>query len=179
MNHNEEELLNVSTDPVEEQDEVTTSNGETIDSLRAERDGLVDQLQRSVAEFQNYRRRVEADRFRLKELATQDVIKAILPLVDDLQRAISVMAEDQRTSGVGEGIVAIERKFLSTLERSNVSPVGAAGDLFDPAFHEAVATDESGEQTHIVEVYQTGYRQGDSVLRPAMVKVGAATEFNA
>ncbi|MDQ2684179.1 MAG: nucleotide exchange factor GrpE [Chloroflexota bacterium] len=179
MDHNEEELLNVSTEPIEEQDDVTTSNGETVESLRAERDGLVDQLQRSVAEFQNYRRRVEADRFRLKDLATQDFIKSVLPLIDDLQRAIGVMPDEQRTSGLGEGIVAIERKFLSTLERNNVVPVGAVGEQFDPAFHEAVATDDSGEQTHIVEVYQTGYRQGDSVLRPAMVKVGAATVMNA
>ena len=74
---------------------------------------------------------------------------------------------------------AIERKFLNILERNGVTPVGAVGEPFDPAFHEAVATDESGDRSHIVEVYQTGYRQGDFALRRAMVKVGAEPKFQA
>jgi molecular chaperone GrpE len=65
------------------------------------------------------------------------------------------------------------------LERNGVTPVGAIGDVFDPALHEAVATDDSGERSNVVEVYQIGYRQGDSALRPAMVKVGGATTFDA
>jgi molecular chaperone GrpE len=178
VNTQEESLEEVVTDGVTT--EAVQSDAEvSLESLLAERDGLVDQLQRSVAEFQNYRRRVDQERFRLKEIATQDVIKAILPLVDDLQRAIASMPAELEGTGFGDGVTAIERKFLGVLERSNVSQVGAIGDVFDPALHEAVATDESGEQTHVVEVYQTGYKQGDSVVRPAMVKVGAATQFDA
>jgi molecular chaperone GrpE len=151
----------------------------TVEELVAERDGLVDALQRSVAEFQNYRRRVDSERLRLRELATQDVITSLLPLIDDLQRALSVMPPAERESGLGGGISAIERKFLGLLERNGVQPVGAIGEKFDPAMHEAVATDDSGVQTHIVEVFQTGYRQGDTIIRPAIVKVGKETEFNA
>ena len=168
-----------TTETIEGQDELTETAEISIETVAAERDALLDQLQRSVAEFQNYRRRVDQERFRLKESATQDIIRAILPIVDDLQRAIAVMPDDQRSSGLGEGITAIERKFLGVLERSHVTPVGVVGEAFDPAIHEAVSTDESGTQTHIVEVYQTGYRLGDSVLRPAMVKVGAEATFNA
>ena len=150
-----------------------------LEEVLAERDQLIDQLQRSVAEFQNYRRRNEADRFRLKEIASQEIIRSILPIMDDLQRALATVPDDQKESALVSGISAIERKFAGVLERNGVSAVGAIGDEFDPARHEAVATDESGAQTHIVEIYQTGYRQGDTTLRPAMVKVGLETVFNA
>ena len=171
--------MNQETDTIEDLEQESSVEGVSIESLTAERDQLVDQLQRSVAEFQNYRRRVDQDRLRLREIASQDVIRSILPLVDDLQRAISVLPVDQRDKGFGEGITAIERKFLATLERNSVVPVGKVGDKFDPSVHEAVATDESGQQSHIVEVYQTGFKQGESVLRPAMVKVGGEVVFDA
>lgn len=172
--------MDAETESIEEQvvDEVAEAPP-GIEEITAERDRLLDQLQRSVAEFQNYRRRVESERMRLREIATQDVIRSILPLVDDLQRAITMMPTEQRESGLGEGIAAIERKFAGVLERNGVTPVGTIGEGFDPALHEAVATDESGSQSHIVEIYQTGYRQGDSVLRPAMVKVGQEAAFHA
>ena len=171
--------MNQGTDIVEDQISEDTIEDIDLHALLAERDSLVDQLQRSVAEFQNYRRRVNQDSAKLRDIATQDVMRSVLPLIDDLQRAISVLPDDQRESGLGEGLSAIERKFLGILERYNVTSVGTVGDTFDPAFHEAVATDESGTGTHVVEVYQTGYRQGESVLRPAMVKVGAEVLFNA
>lgn len=151
----------------------------SIESLTAERDALIDSLQRSVADFQNYRRRTEQERFRVREFATKDVLTSVLPLVDDLQRAISAIPPDDRDTGVGAGISAIERKFMAILERNGVSTVGAVGDPFDPALHESVATDDGGGQTTVVEVYQTGYRQGETVLRPAMVKVGSEPRFEA
>lgn len=174
-----EDVLEQQTDVVEEQEEQAAPESPTIESLTAERDQLLDQLQRSVAEFQNYRRRIDQDRLRLKAIATQDVILSILPLIDDLHRAIANIPEDESLVGLVEGLNAIERKFLGVLERNGVTPVGAIGDQFDPAFHEAVATDESGDRSHVVEVYQVGYRQGDASVRPAMVKVGNAPSFQA
>ena len=174
-----EDVLEQQTDVVEEQAEPVAPEAPTIESISAERDKLLDQLQRSVAEFQNFRRRTEQDRMRMKEFATQDVMRSVLPLIDDIHRAIANIPDDDRLSGLEEGLNAIERKFLAVLERYGVSPVGSMGDRFDPALHEAVATDDSGDRTFIVEVYQTGYRQGDTVLRPAMVKVGEETTFQA
>jgi molecular chaperone GrpE len=175
-----EELLDQATEQAE-LDEASTEQTQdvTIESLSAERDQLIEQLQRSVAEFQNFRRRTEHDRYKLREFASKDVLTSVLPLVDDLQRAIAAIPPDDRTTGIGAGVSAIERKFLGILERNGVTPVGVVGDSFDPALHEAVATDESGEQTTIVEVYQTGYRLGETVLRPAMVKVGGEPRFDA
>ena len=174
-----EDVLEQQTEVLEGQDGNVAPAEPTIESLTAERDDLRDRLQRSVAEFQNFRRRNEQERLKLREFATQDVMRSVLPLIDDLQRAIANIPEDERLAGLEEGLNAIERKFLNILERNGVTPVGAVGDRFDPALHEAVATDESGDRSYIVEVYQTGYHQGDSVLRPAMVKVGAETTFQA
>jgi molecular chaperone GrpE len=174
-----EEMLEQQTDVVESQEPETSSDGVTIESLAAERDQLVDQLKRSVAEFQNFRRRIEQDRLRLREIATQDVIRSIIPLIDDLHRAIASIPPDESVAGLADGLSAIERKFMGVLERNGVTSYGDIGDQFDPALHEAVATDETGEQTTIVEVYQIGYRQGDLVLRPAMVKVGSEIKFDA
>jgi molecular chaperone GrpE len=173
-----EDTLAQETNVVEEQ-EGTTSGQSTIESLTAERDQLIDQLQRSVAEFQNYRRRNEQDRLKMREIATRDVLLSILPPIDDLDRAIKNIPDEEQMNALRDGLLAIERKFLSVLERNGVTQVGAAGDEFDPAYHEAVATNESGERSHIVEVYQTGYRQGDAALRPAMVKVGGKPTFQA
>jgi molecular chaperone GrpE len=173
-----EDTLAQETDIVDQQEE-TTPDEATIESLTVERDQLIDQLQRSVAEFQNYRRRIEQDRARMREIATRDVLLAILPPIDDLDRAIRNIPDEDQLDGIREGLLAIERKFFNVLERNGVTPVGRAGDEFDPAFHEAVAADESGERSHIVEVYQTGYRQGDAALRPAMVKVGGKPTYQA
>ena len=175
-----EDVVEGATEQAEIDETLADADGEvTIESLAAERDQLIDQLQRSVADFQNYRRRTEQERFRIREFATKEVLTSVLPLVDDLQRAISAIPPDDRETGIGAGISAIERKFVAILERNGVSPVGAVGDPFDPALHEAVATDDSGGQTTVVEVYQTGYRQGETVLRPAMVKVGSEPRFEA
>jgi molecular chaperone GrpE len=75
-----------------------------------------------------------------------------------------------------EGISHIERKFAGVLERAGVTPLEALGEPFDPAMHEAVATEPGSDGSTVVEVYQTGYRLGQSLLRPAMVKVGSASE---
>ena len=173
-----EDTLAQETDIVDEQ-EGAASDQSTIESLTAERDQLIDQLQRSVAEFQNYRRRNEQERFKMREIATRDVLLSILPPIDDLDRAIKNIPDEDQMNALRDGLLAIERKFLNVLERNGVTQVGTVGDEFDPAFHEAVATDESGERSHIVEVYQTGYRQGEAALRPAMVKVGGKPTFQA
>jgi molecular chaperone GrpE len=150
-----------------------------IAALTAERDNLLDQLQRSLAEFANYRRRVEGERVRARELATRGILTQLLPLMDDLQRALkSVPAEQAETSWV-QGVSFIEKKLAALFEREGVTPIEAEDLPFDPAKHEAVATVDGSSQNIVVEVYQTGYSQGEQVLRPAMVKVGDKAEFQA
>jgi molecular chaperone GrpE len=164
----------------ERAEELDGADGEIdLAQVLAERDGYLDQLQRSVAEFANYRRRVESERARARELATRGILTQVLPLVDDLQRALAAVPAESAGASWVQGVQLIERKLAGILEREGVAPINETGQPFDPAFHEAVATEPGSTQNIVVEVYQTGYRQGDQVLRPAMVKVGDAPTMNA
>jgi molecular chaperone GrpE len=162
-----------------------TTNGENgavpvaeidVEALTKERDDLLDQLKRSVAEFANYRRRVDQERFQIREIASRDILGQVLPVLDDLQRALASVPEQDEEQPWVQGVRNIERKLAGLVERSGVTPVEALGQPFDPAVHEAVATEPGSTQNIVVEVYQNGYKLGQSLLRPAMVKVGDRPE---
>jgi molecular chaperone GrpE len=140
-----------------------------------ERDRYFEQLQRSVAEFANYRRRIDQEREQVREIANRLLLAQILPVLDDLQRAVEASPEHPADKSWVDGISHIERKFAGVLERAGVTPIDALGQPFDPAIHEAVATEPGSTGSTVTEVYQTGYRLGQSLLRPAIVKVGDAT----
>jgi molecular chaperone GrpE len=162
-----------------EQAQEVETEGADLATVIAERDDYLDRLQRSLAEFANFRRRVEQDRSRARELATNGILIQLLPVMDDLQRAISNLPEGQAEASWVQGVQFIERKLAGLFEREGVTPIDAIGQPFDPAVHEAVATQDGSNQNVVVEVYQTGYRHGDQVLRPAMVKVGDPQDFQA
>jgi len=163
--------------------EPAASDGsEVLDQLRqvtAERDEYLDQLQRSRAEFINFRRRTESERMLLRPLVTRDVLAQFLPVVDDFKRALAAIPPAERESGWVKGVAMIEAKLNGILERAGVTPVEALGQPFDPALHEAVATEPGTDGSTVVEVYQPGYRLRDLLLRPAMVKTGAAPKAEA
>ena len=142
--------------------------------VTAERDEYLDQLQRSRAEFINFRRRTEQERTLLRPLVTRDILAQFLPVVDDFQRALAAIPEAERESGWVKGVAMIETKLGGILELAGVTPVEAMGQPFDPSLHEAVATEPGTDGSTVVEVYQPGYRVRDLLLRPAMVKTGAA-----
>jgi molecular chaperone GrpE len=144
----------------------------TVESLTKERDELLDQLKRSVAEFANYRRRIDQERELIREIASKTLLTQILPVLDDLQRAVGSVPEEQADQPWVQGVRNIERKLAGLVERAGVVPIDAVGQPFDPAFHEAVATEPGSTENVVVEVYQNGYKLGQSLLRPAMVKVG-------
>ena len=168
----------------------TTMNGETeraeavggngaapaeeldVAALVAERDAYLDQLQRSRADFANFRRRTEQERAQVREIASQALLAQFLPVYDDLQRAMAAVPEEAKKEPWVQGLALIERKFWNVLERAGVTPIEAVGQPFDPAVHEAVDSVPGSAADTVVDVYQTGYRLGQSLLRPAMVKVG-------
>ena len=127
--------------------------------------------QRSAADFQNFKRRVEQERGELGRLASASLIINLLPLVDDLERALQSV--DAHVAGLTwvDGIRLIHRKFQALLEMSGVAEIEAEGQSFDPALHEAVTFGE-GEEARVLSVVQRGYTLGGRVLRPAMVVVG-------
>lgn len=147
-----------------------------LDAIAAERDEYLDQLQRSRAEFVNYRRRTEQERAQARELANRALLAQLLPVVDDFARAVESIPDDRRETPWVQGIALIERKLWGVLERQGVSIVEALGQPFDPAEHEAIASDEGSAADTVVEIYQPGYRLGTTLLRPAIVKVGAKPE---
>jgi molecular chaperone GrpE len=145
-----------------------------LETLRAERDDYLDQLQRSRAEFLNFKRRNDQERFLLRELVSRDVLSQFLPVIDDVERAIDSLPETERTSSWVAGMELIQSKFLGILERSGVQKINPLNEPFDPKEHEAVASDPGSSGAVVVEVYQPGYKIGETLIRPAMVKTGDA-----
>ena len=131
--------------------------------------------QRSEADFQNYKRRVEQERDENRRFASTALIMNILPILDDLERALGSL--DVRLAGLTwfEGIALIHRKILILLENAGVGIIQAEGQQFDPREHEAVMHAE-GEEGKVLAEVQRGYKLHDRVLRPAMVVVGKAKE---
>lgn len=153
-----------------------TTAAEQIQALQAERDDYLDQLQRSRAEFINYRRRTEQERAIVRQVVTRDVLSQFLTVMDDFQRALDAIPQEERTQGWEKGIELIAGKLRGVLERAGVKEIDALHQPFDPSMHEAVATESGSNGSHVVEVYQPGYMLGDNLMRPAMVKTGDPVE---
>jgi molecular chaperone GrpE len=147
-------------------------NGLDLEEVVAERDRYLDQLQRTAAEYANYRRRTEQERAQQKLAANEQLLREFVPVLDDLHRGLDHLSPEEQDSSLAEGMRLVEQKFLSTLKRHGVTPIEALGQPFDPAVHEAVEADPTGGNT-VVAVYAPGYRLGEGILRPAMVKVGS------
>ena len=130
--------------------------------------------QRSAADFVNYKRRVEDERSETARLATAALIINLLPLVDDMDRALQNVDTHLASLTWVDGIRLIYRKFQALLEMIGVQEIEADGQAFDPAQHEAVSQ-APGEENKVIAVVQKGYRLGDRVIRPAMVVVGSGT----
>ncbi|GBC76936.1 Protein GrpE [bacterium HR08] len=144
-----------------------------ITRLRQERQTLYERMLRLAAEFENYRKRIERERERMREEALAEVLTEFLPIVDDFERALEAARWLRDLDGVLQGLTVIHRRLLELLARFNVRPMETLGRPFDPTRHEAFAvepTDEYEENT-IIDEYQRGYMMGDRLLRPARVKV--------
>ena len=136
---------------------------------------LLANWQRAEADFVNYKRRVEQERDEAKRLANAALIINILPVLDDLERALTSLNIQLVGLTWFDGIRLIYRKLQLVLESAGVSMIEAEGQPFDPRFHEAVMYGE-GEEGKVVAEVQRGYKLGDRVLRPAMVIVGKGKE---
>lgn len=146
-----------------------------LDEERSKAQSYMQNWQRAAADYQNFKRRVEEERSEAARFANASLVINLLPIVDDLERALHNV--DIALSGLTwvDGIRLIYRKFQALLEMAGVSEIEADNCMFDPAVHEAVAQ-VPGEDNKIVSVAQRGYRLGDRVIRPAMVIVGAGGE---
>jgi molecular chaperone GrpE len=134
--------------------------------------------QRTAADFANYKRRIEQERGESQRLASAALVINLLPVFDDLERAVSSV--DSHLAGLNwvQGIINIHQKFWRLLESMGVTEIPAEGITFDPARHEALAR-QAGPEGHVLHVVQKGYNLGGKVLRPAMVIVGDGTTAEA
>ncbi|HEU5433735.1 MAG TPA: nucleotide exchange factor GrpE [Thermomicrobiales bacterium] len=139
--------------------------------LAEERDSYLDQLQRCRADYANLRRRTEQERAQLREQANARLIHDLLPVLDDLQDGLAHAPQSDDAEAFVNGMRLVEQKFRRVLERAGATPIEAAGEPFNPTLHDAVDVDAAGGNV-VTDVYRQGYRLGQSVLRPAAVKVG-------
>lgn len=134
---------------------------------------LTDRLTRQMAEFDNFRKRTEKEKSQMYEIGAKDVVEKILPVVDNFERGLAAVPEDEKGNPFAEGMEKIYKQLMTTLEGIGVKPIEAVGQEFNPDFHNAVmhVEDEALGENIVAEEFQKGYTYRDSVVRHSMVKV--------
>lgn len=134
---------------------------------------LTDKYRRTMAEFDNFRKRTEKEKAAMYEIGARGIIDKLLPVVDNFERGLAAIPEENKASAVAEGMDKIYRQLTKMLEDAGVKEIEAEGAEFDPNFHNAVmhVEDESLGENVVAEVLQKGYTYRDSVVRHSMVKV--------
>jgi len=143
--------------------------------LTAEKADLQDRLLRQQAEFQNFRRRADKERLEMSEYASTEAVRALLPILDDFERALKIDTPDKEYS---KGMEMIYGRLFESLKKLGLEPIVTQGQTFDPHLHHAVEmkeTDEAPDQT-VLDEYQRGYNFKGRLLRAAMVKVAVGAK---
>jgi molecular chaperone GrpE len=164
---NEQESAGTATEPREPES--------PLEALRREKDALQDRLLRTAAEFDNYRKRVERDRREQAEALTAYALSDLLPIIDDLERALKAPSGGD-VDAFRKGVELIHRQMTELLRKRGVKTIDAVGADFDPRYHQAVVQESSPDhrEGEVIEEFARGYMLGDRLLRPAMVKVAKA-----
>jgi len=173
---NEEEAVEIPIEIVAEAevDEQVSAEVEALKKQLEEAEAKAsehkDSWMRSQAEFQNYRKRIERDNDMLRSNMKGDIVKKILPVLDDLERALQNRPTEESWAN---GIELIVRKFQSVLDSEGIKKIEAEGAEFNPNFHEAISNEPNDEveSGHVIAVVQNGYMLGERVIRPALVRV--------
>ena len=136
-------------------------------------DELEDKVKRQMAEFDNFRKRTEKEKTQMFEVGAKSVIEKILPVVDNFERGLAAVPQEEKGNPVIEGMDKIYKQLMTTLTDLGVKPIEAAGQEFDPNFHNAVmhVEDEELGENMVAEEFQKGYTYRDTVIRHSMVKV--------
>ncbi|WMJ90662.1 nucleotide exchange factor GrpE [Anaerocolumna sp. MB42-C2] len=134
---------------------------------------LNDKLIRTMAEFDNYRKRSEKEKAQMFEIGARDIIEKVLPVIDNFERGLGAITEEEKEGAFAQGIEKIYKQMVTTLTEAGLKPIEAVGKAFDPNFHNAVMHAEDPEQGEnlIAEEFQKGYMYRDTVVRHSMVKV--------
>jgi molecular chaperone GrpE len=173
------ETIEAETEKVEEEPEELSELEKLqkeLEEAKTQAAEYLDGWQRAQAEFSNYKKRQEAERAQVRAFANADLLRKLLPIVDDFERAATTLPPDLAHLTWCEGIFMIRRKLDGVLESEGVKPIETEGQSFDPRYHEAVTYEEvSGyEEGQIIGEVQRGYILDERVLRPALVRVAKA-----
>ncbi len=134
---------------------------------------LTERLMRTMAEFDNYRKRTEKEKAQMYDIGVKSIIEKLLPIIDNFERGLGTITDKDKDSAFAQGIEMIYKQLMNTLEEIGVKPIEAVGKEFDPAFHNAVmhGEDETLGENIISDEFQKGYMYRELVIRHSMVKV--------
>ena len=169
----EEIIEEASENTPETEKEKKEAKKDKKDPKDAQIEDLTDRLRRTMAEFDNFRKRTEKEKSAMFEIGAKDIIERILPVIDNFERGLASIPEDAKGSAFANGMEMIYKQLLKNLEDAGVKPIEALGQPFDPNFHNAVMhiEDENLGENVVAEEFQKGYVYRDSVVRHSMVKV--------
>ena len=167
-----EETVEETTE-TSEQEVSEEEQHEEKDPKDAKIEELNDRLVRNMAEFDNFRKRSEKEKAQMCEIGAKSIIEKILPVIDNFERGLGTVSEEEKESAFVQGIEQIYKQFLTALDEAGVKPIEAVGKEFNPDFHNAVmhGEDENYGENTISDEFQKGYMYKESVVRHSMVKV--------
>jgi molecular chaperone GrpE len=144
-----------------------------LEEIRSQADEYLDGWQRARAEFANYKKRIQKEREESRSFITAEILSKYITVLDDFERALSDRPSDGASDAWAEGVDMIYRKLKTILESEGVEEYSPEGEIFDPNFHEAIGFEESDDHDEgmIFQVIQPGYKIGERVIRPAIVRV--------
>ena len=176
----EDEAKEAETEDSKESDTEEKKSGKKLFGKKDKKDKkdekieeLTDRLTRQMAEFDNFRKRTEKEKSQMYEVGAKDIIEKILPVVDNFERGLDAVKEEDKEDPFIQGMEKVYKQLMTTLEGIEVKPIEAVGQEFDPNLHNAVmhVEDENLGENIIAEEFQKGYMYRDSVVRNSMVKV--------
>ena len=176
----EEDSKEETSEGTEEKEESEDTSGKKLFGKKNKKDKkdekieeLTDKLTRQMAEFDNFRKRTEKEKSQMYEIGAKDIIDKILPIVDNFERGLGAVTEEEKEDPFVQGMEKVYKQLMTTLDGIGVKPIEAVGKEFNPDFHNAVmhVEDEELGENIIAEEFQKGYMYHDSVVRHSMVKV--------
>lgn len=169
----EEAAEEVATDDTTEEVAEEAQDTEKKDKKDIQIEELNDRLVRNMAEFDNFRKRSEKEKSQMFEIGAKSIVEKILPVIDNFERGLGAITEEEKESAFVQGIEQIYKQFTTALEEVGVTPIEAVGKEFNPEFHNAVmhGEDENYGDNIISDEFQKGYMYKESVVRHSMVKV--------
>ena len=167
------EAVETDDETTEEDDDMKLKKKDKKDKKDLMIEELTDKYKRTFAEFDNYRKRTDKEKAAMYEIGAKDIIEKILPVVDNFERGLQTVSEEDRSLPFVDGMDKIYKQLIKTLEDAGVKPIEAVGKEFDPNLHNAVMhiDDENFGENIVAEEFQKGYMYRDTVVRHSMVKV--------